>query len=175
VSEPVSGLEEVTTYHFAVCAEDGENPGDAFCSPDQTFRTTTTATSDSVTVTGNTAQELNIDLEASSGPSGENPTGHGSYDFGPSSDPIHFPVDTITCLSVNGDTATFGGTLQENDFGVPAFRVTVVDQGLADSGQDAFRAQGLATAPTDCSGQLDTIPLINGNAVVIDAPAPTTP
>lgn len=39
VSEPVEGLEPSTTYHFAVCAEDGENPGEPFCSRDQTFRT----------------------------------------------------------------------------------------------------------------------------------------
>ena len=39
VAEPVDGLEQGTTYHYAVCAEDGENPGDPFCSPDQTFKT----------------------------------------------------------------------------------------------------------------------------------------
>jgi hypothetical protein len=39
VSEPVAGLEPGTTYHYAVCAEDSENPGDAFCSPDQTVST----------------------------------------------------------------------------------------------------------------------------------------
>ena len=39
VSEPVDGLEPSTIYHYAVCAEDGENPGEPFCSRDQTFRT----------------------------------------------------------------------------------------------------------------------------------------
>jgi hypothetical protein len=39
VAEPVDGLEPGTIYHFAACAADEENPGDAFCSPDQTFRT----------------------------------------------------------------------------------------------------------------------------------------
>jgi hypothetical protein len=39
VSEPIDSLEPGTTYHFAVCAEDSENPGDPFCSPDQTFTT----------------------------------------------------------------------------------------------------------------------------------------
>jgi len=39
VSEPVDGLDPDTTYHYAVCAEDSENPGDPFCSPDQTFTT----------------------------------------------------------------------------------------------------------------------------------------
>jgi hypothetical protein len=39
VAEPVARLEPGTTYHYAVCAEDGENPGDAFCSPDQTVST----------------------------------------------------------------------------------------------------------------------------------------
>jgi hypothetical protein len=39
VGEPINGLKVGTTYHFALCAEDGENPGDAFCSRDQTFTT----------------------------------------------------------------------------------------------------------------------------------------
>jgi len=39
VSEPVEGLEPGTTYYFAVCAEDAENPGEPFCSPNQTFTT----------------------------------------------------------------------------------------------------------------------------------------
>jgi hypothetical protein len=28
-----------TVYHFAACAEDSDNGGEAFCSPDKTFRT----------------------------------------------------------------------------------------------------------------------------------------
>jgi hypothetical protein len=44
ISEPVDGLEPGTRYHFAVCAEDSENPGNAFCSPDQTFTTDSDAT-----------------------------------------------------------------------------------------------------------------------------------
>ncbi len=46
VSEPVDGLTEGTAYHFAVCAEDGENPGEPFCSPDQVFTTRAPATLD---------------------------------------------------------------------------------------------------------------------------------
>jgi hypothetical protein len=40
VSEHVDGLHPATTYTYEVCAEDGENPGDPFCSPAQLFRTT---------------------------------------------------------------------------------------------------------------------------------------
>jgi hypothetical protein len=39
ISEPVEGLEPGTTYIYSVCAEDAENPGDPFCSPDQSFTT----------------------------------------------------------------------------------------------------------------------------------------
>jgi hypothetical protein len=39
VSEPVEGLQPGTVYRYYVCAEDGETPGDKFCSPPQTFRT----------------------------------------------------------------------------------------------------------------------------------------
>ena len=42
VSEPVGGLDPGTTYHYAVCAEDSENPGDPFCSPDQPSPPTST-------------------------------------------------------------------------------------------------------------------------------------
>jgi hypothetical protein len=43
VSEPVDGLAPGVTYRYVVCAEDGENPGEPFCSPTQTFKTSGTA------------------------------------------------------------------------------------------------------------------------------------
>ena len=39
VSEPVEDLVSGTAYRYYVCAEDGENPGDKFCSPPQPFET----------------------------------------------------------------------------------------------------------------------------------------
>jgi hypothetical protein len=176
VSEPVDGLEPSTTYHFAVCAEDSENPGDPFCSPDQTFRTTTDATSDSVRVTGNTRTWHNIDIEVSSGPSGENPTGHGTLDIsygGGNFD--HWVLGAITCFSINGNTASIAGVLAASDPGFPGFAITVVDQGPADSGLDSFTANGAGEAgPTECPANTFRDSLIDGNAVVVDAPAPTS-
>ena len=60
VSEPVDGLEPGTIYHYRVCAEDSENPGDPFCSPDQTFETDyDPATTDAVTGTASFENGVN--------------------------------------------------------------------------------------------------------------------
>jgi hypothetical protein len=81
VSEPVDGLEPRTTYHFAVCAEDSENPGDPFCSPDQTFETDfDPASTDAVTGTAsfvdpNSGSTITHRFSVFSGPSGENASG----------------------------------------------------------------------------------------------------
>ena len=81
VSEPVDGLEPGATYHFAVCAEDSENPGDPFCSPYQTFKTP----GDSVVGTGVRAVFEDITesfaYDIGSGTSGENPNGQFLYIF----------------------------------------------------------------------------------------------
>ena len=39
VSEPLTGLEHGTTYHYVLCADDQEPGMPALCSPDQTFTT----------------------------------------------------------------------------------------------------------------------------------------
>ena len=84
MSEPVDGLEPGTTYHFAVCAEDSENPGDAFCSPDQTF---TTDNDGEDFVTGTAAGPFGATgmvhtFDAHSGPSGEDAGGTTASRFG---------------------------------------------------------------------------------------------
>jgi hypothetical protein len=38
-AELVDGLQPGTTYYYSVCAEDTENQGDPYCSPNQTFTT----------------------------------------------------------------------------------------------------------------------------------------
>jgi hypothetical protein len=104
VSEPVDGLEPGTTYHFAVCAEDSENPGEPFCSPDQTF--TTAPSKDSVvgTATLNVGVPqhpllLTYEFNAFSGPSGEDPTGTIQV--------ADFTLDVV-CLAVSGTRAVVG-------------------------------------------------------------------
>ena len=160
VSEPVSGLEPGTTYHFAVCAEDGENPGEPFCSPDQTFRSLTDE--DSATGVGST-RDFAFDFAASSGPAGEDPAGHFSGDYFDS----HFEGPVI-CLEVEDNAATFVFTHDTPNFGRWAV-VTVVDnRGLT---PDTFAALTY-NIPKDCS-ERETIleqPLSDGDIVVGDAP-----
>lgn len=166
VTEQLGGLDPSTNYHYALCADDQEPGVGAYCSAPQTFRTFANATSDSVVVTGNGAFQ-NIDINVSSGPSGENPTGHVAADVAPYG---RLQSSGITCLSVSGASANIAGTLEPNSAGVSQFRVTVVDNGPADSGLDGF--VGSPTGFADCSQSLGTSPLTSGDAVVLDAPAP---
>ena len=54
-----------------------------------------------------------MDITASSGPSGENPTGRVFFSFAGSVAPAIFPPAEVTCLAVAGNTAIVGfvGTL----------------------------------------------------------------
>ena len=71
VSESVHGLAPGRAHYYRVCAEDGENPGDPFCSPFQSFRTV----GDSVSGRGVDSVvgdlESSISFEIGGGPSGE--------------------------------------------------------------------------------------------------------
>jgi hypothetical protein len=167
VTEPLTGLEPSTDYHYVLCADDQEPGVGEFCSAPQAFRTFADATSDSVVVMGN-GSFSNIDIDVSSGPSGENPTGHVAADVPPYG---RLTSSAISCLSVTGATANVAGTLEPNSAGVTDFRVTVVDNGPADSGLDGF-AGGPGSVAAGCAVTQSTIPLSSGDAVVIDAPAP---
>ena len=103
-----------------------------------------------------------IDIDATSGPSGENPTGQVSFDvFG-----ILNIGGPVTCLAVSGNTATINIDDQIGGFGV----VTVqVDDGQPDS----FDAAPVGRAPTDCSPLPPSGlggPVSDGDIVVVDAP-----
>jgi hypothetical protein len=168
VSEPIDGLEPGTIYHFAVCAEDSENPGEPFCSPDRTFRTVSIR--DSVVARGSSVSGFtitNVDVDVSSGPSGENPTGHAAADV---SGVGHLQSSSITCLSVSGNSANIAGSLEPNSAGYAGFFATVLDLGPANSGQDRFGAVGGSNVPTNCSGPIGTGNLNGDGAVVLDAP-----
>ena len=97
---------------------------------------------DSVVAFGDSGPFTNLDINVTSGPNGENPTGHAFVSIG--SD--RFISASITCLEVNGNTAVVGGTLEPNPFGIVGFLETLVDNGPAGSGLDTFAAQ-VATSP----------------------------
>ena len=99
-----------------------------------------------------------FDIDASSGPAGENPTG--TVQIGPAPS---FPL-TVTCLSVTGNTAIIGFTGAEQFMSIRfpvAGLIKVVDGGGPGSGLDSFDwaydtgpPDRVATlpGPTTCSG-----------------------
>jgi hypothetical protein len=123
-----------------------------------------TPTHDSVTLTGGPGQAnffSAITISATSGPSGENPTGRVSFTAlgrvnigGP-----------VTCLAVRGNSATIN--IQDPSFGI--FTVQVVD-----NQPDSFDALlVVGRAATDCSPVAPTTvggPLSIGDILVVDAP-----
>jgi hypothetical protein len=131
-------------------------------------------TQDSVIVTGGGSAPVptlgvltDIDVNVTSGPSGENPTGHLAARLGNQL----LESSSITCFSVNGNAAVVGGTLQPNQAGFTNFSVVLVDNGPADSGLDFF---GVA-ANSDCFPGLPGGNLFPGDIVVTDAiPLPTS-
>jgi hypothetical protein len=126
---------------------------------------------DSVSLTGGVAHVGAFSIEtlnASSGPSGENPTGNVSFNVVG----LLFPIDgPVTCLAVNGNSATINA--QDQDFGVITVQVV-------DSQPDTFDSAptGLSgRAPTDCSPLPPTGaggPVSGGDITVVDAQPPPT-
>jgi hypothetical protein len=118
-------------------------------------------TQDSVTLTGHgdAGAFFLVTIDATSGPSGENPTG--LVDFTVAGAPVSGPV---TCLAVSGNTATIN--VQDQLFGLVTVQVL-------DGQPDTFDAAQAGRAPTDCAPLPPTGaggPLTNGDIVVVDAP-----
>jgi hypothetical protein len=128
-----------------------------------------TPTQDSVSLTQSpaVAGPYNVfQLDATSGPNGENPTGQVQlsefqqiFDGGP-----------VTCLAVSGNTATLNFV---SEFLIGA----IITIHVVDDSPDTFSAQFLKRAATDCSPppEMNVFPLTSGDITVIDAPgAPTS-
>jgi hypothetical protein len=105
------------------------------------------------------------ELTATSGPSGENPTGEIMW----SGVPRLVDHGPITCLAVSGNTATFNYVSSVN----PG---TIVTAQVVDDSPDTFSGfEYLGRAPTDCSPvPFPGFPLLGGDIKVVDAQAPTT-
>jgi hypothetical protein len=102
-------------------------------------------TQDSVVGSG-TAGTGTFDINAVSGPSGENPTGHANFELA-----IGSVQGTVTCLFVSGNEATIGATLPPgNPFNSPGMIVHVRDNGVLPTGVDQFRLELLAFVPPAC-------------------------
>jgi hypothetical protein len=129
---------------------------------------------DSVRLTGGPAIAnlfVVIDLTATSGPSGENPTGQVRFDVPALPVSVGGPV---TCLAVSGNTAIINVQDQINPL------PDVVTIQVVDGQPDTFDANTVfGRAPTDCSPLPQPSPgggpLSSGNITVTDAPPlPTT-
>lgn len=171
VSEPISGLDPGTTYHYVNCADDQEPGVDAFCSHDQTF--TTRPTGDFISGSGNVVgADFALTVHGSS--TGQNPTGFFTARNSPT---FNFDA-TPTCLNVSGSSATTGYRIDTGPQAGEGFMAAFTDN--AGSGAD----QGLwyifsSEPPADCP--LPTAPPpgstigpanIGGDIEVVDAPSP---
>lgn len=174
VSEPISGLTSGTTYHTQFCARDEEeSPPRTNCGSDRMFETQSpdgangTATNGTITVT----------VDASSGPSGENPSGTVTF-FGTVNGQPGFFQGTVGCLAVDGNTAVVGYTGQQVINGTPGPFTTmygkIVDSGTP--GQDTFDSEsGELTNSPDCDLYQPGGPVYTGNFTVTDAQPPEPP
>ena len=125
---------------------------------------------DSVTGSGTTANNFTFDIEARSGPSGENPTGQVSFTWRQG---VLF-AGRVSCLVVNGNVATLNVEVTPPlQFG-PLITMDVTDSPTG----DLIRAIPTARSPDDCSPLTSGVvefPVSSGDVVVVDAqPFPTS-
>jgi hypothetical protein len=132
---------------------------------------------DKVTATGGGGDYSNISVNASSGPSGEHPTGTASFtvrlvQVGGIVTVLNLG-GPVTCLSVTGNTAVLN--VDEQRLGVGILTLKLTDNG--GNGLDVFNGGFTGRAPTDCSAYTSgtAAVLTNGRVRVFDAPPlPTT-
>jgi hypothetical protein len=127
---------------------------------------------DSVTGSGTAgmtrADAFAFQIDAHSGPSGENPTGSAQITPAEIGQPFGGP---ITCLAVTGNVATFNFEALPASTSVETFVATDSPAG------DQIAFVGPGRAPTDCSPVTNppNQPLRSGDIVVVDAqPFPTS-
>jgi hypothetical protein len=163
VSAPVSALDPGARYRYVACAEDGENPANPFCSPEQTFTTDLAPARDAVTgqatdclpgpVPDSCFSSIGLSVDARSDPGGAQPSGTVSwFDNGGSPDSTISTSTEVTCLAVNGNVAVIGVAGTSSFFGttVPtAGLVRVADLGGPDSGRDTFAFATRSGDPSD--------------------------
>jgi hypothetical protein len=173
-SDPVDSLQQGTQYSFRLCGRDQGGP--SLCAQTRTFVTQSPDTvSGNGTGVGATNEPLQATLSASSGPSGENPTG------------------TLEILAlVNGNVQSFSGNvvcLNVGSAGVAIFAANGrIQPGLSDftvfgrvvtsstPGQDTmdFRAAPQEPNPT-CGAHLISDLHVTGDFTITDSQPPPPP
>jgi hypothetical protein len=160
-SETVERLAAATSYSFRVCGRDQQSQTDFVCAQTRTF-TTLPPVEDAAHGSYFHPGSTGLRIDATSGPSGEQPRGsvHYSSGGGPSSPFVSFD-GFVTCLAVNGDRAAIGAVGREFRTGIPGggtrdatVILTVVDGRVA--ALDTHGPHRLGTAqpgstPPDCA------------------------
>jgi hypothetical protein len=129
---------------------------------------------DSVSLTATPAFTSGFNIEAinaTSGPSGENPSGQLDFFVFPDTSVVFHIQGPVTCLSVSGNSATINVQDQIQTF----FGIVTVQ--VVDDQPDIFDSPVIGRAPTDCSPASFTGlagPLLSGDITVVDAQVPTT-
>jgi hypothetical protein len=122
-------------------------------------------TQDSVSLTEGPAGFV-IGLSATSGPSGENPTGQVILGIAPNL----IDVGPVTCLAVSGNSATL-------NFESQVLLGQIVTLQVVDDNPDTISVLVLGRAASDCSppSAMNIFPLSSGDITVVDAqPPPAT-
>ena len=167
VSDPVDELPPGRAHYYRVCAEDGENPGDPFCSRTQSFRTVGDSVFGGAVHDQVFELEATYDFEIGSGPSGDGLSGGASLrDFvgrGASGTP--------KCLLVHNNRAVVGLEWFDPLRGTRFNQYIVIEDGGAAS-QDRWGSAGSSGPATDCASVPNDTPLfpfIRSDIVVTDA------
>jgi hypothetical protein len=123
------------------------------------------------------AQTGTFDFTATSGPSGESPSGSFTFSLSPVGFPTRSFSGTVTCLAVSGNTATVGGQITQSEFPAVIFQIgdrikfTVQDNGPNGQG-DLFSVISVQAGPSDCVIDPLVSPIQSGDIVVVDASPP---
>jgi hypothetical protein len=145
ISQRVTGLAAGSSYSFRACGND-DNGGNTVCAQTRTF-TTKPPVEDAVMGYFYSGCCSTFDLDAHSGPNGENPRGYIHWHAGSSSDPP--PYDDfngfVTCLAANGHQAAVGAVGQWR------------------RGSDAARAGTILFTVVDRLAQDDTIHIVEAD------------
>jgi hypothetical protein len=126
-----------------------------------------TPAADSATGTGQWMGFL-FEIDARSGPSGENPTGQVTFTF---LDGQAYLSGPVTCLAVRDNVATMNFTEDDSPFFVGVVTVQVTDNGPSGSSDQLGGGLGVRSA-SDCTpiGVATSEPgLLAGDIVVVDA------
>ncbi len=145
VSIPLAGLTPSTMWHYRLCAKDAQA---GTCSKDATV-----FTGDSVVGSGTTGGgfDVTFDIDAHSGPAGENPTGTAGLER------VSFPFTSlrgrVTCLNVTGNRAVIG---VENSLGSEPAAGALFE--VWGGPGDTLGVEFLDAVPTVCPAPLDLFP-----------------